>query len=253
MRKFKVEEEVKVRDDLKIGNKYDGIIATAGMVSLKGKKLTIVYIRKTGIYKVAENSYNWSESMLEKIEENKGYFQVGDIIKGKKNNGYTVTNQDMYKGEVVDIYINKNKIKIKVLEHKVEDFEGNEYKVGNSNRYFEYYDKEVINVGDKVKWGDLKCTVEYITLKKDFDFESKIYLILTEASNYYAVPEEELSLIKEPKFEIGQEVRYSLYSHSYLIKDIYYDEKTNIYKYVVISKRGKSIRLFDEMNLKSIN
>ena len=42
--------------------------------------------------------------------------QIGDFVKGKPNNGYGITNEDMTKGIVVDVLFNDH-IMVKVLDH----------------------------------------------------------------------------------------------------------------------------------------
>ena len=62
-------------------------------------------------------------------------FKVGDIVKGIFDNDYGVTNENMYKGEV--IAASDNSMKIKILDHKNKNFIGDEYTVGNEEQKFE--------------------------------------------------------------------------------------------------------------------
>ena len=74
-----------------------------------------------------------------KIEEEKemGDFKVGDIIKGKKDNCYFYTNEDMRKAKVLKTY---GKImKIEILEHKDKNLVGSRFAVLNSRMDFELF------------------------------------------------------------------------------------------------------------------
>ena len=43
MNEFKIGDKVRLRDDLEVGEKYDGVVMLSGMEDLKGKELTIYY------------------------------------------------------------------------------------------------------------------------------------------------------------------------------------------------------------------
>lgn len=62
-------------------------------------------------------------------------FKVGDIIRGKKDNGYRVTNGEMYKAKV--IRADKLNMGLKILEHADKGEIGNTYGVDNSEEKFE--------------------------------------------------------------------------------------------------------------------
>ena len=62
-------------------------------------------------------------------------FKVGDIIKGKKNVIYYITNENMNKAKVLKL--DKDGMFIKILEHNKKRFIGDEYFVINSESYFE--------------------------------------------------------------------------------------------------------------------
>lgn len=62
-------------------------------------------------------------------------FIVGDIIKGKENNGYGYTEERMTKAEVLSVY--GDRMKIKVLEHKDASYIGNITNVDNTYTKFE--------------------------------------------------------------------------------------------------------------------
>lgn len=63
-------------------------------------------------------------------------FKVGDIVKGIPGNDYGVTDENMYKGEVVEVFDDDN-MRIKVLDHKSTVFVGEEYTVKNNGKKFE--------------------------------------------------------------------------------------------------------------------
>lgn len=65
-----------------------------------------------------------------------GDFKVGDIIRGKKNNGYGMTNENMYNAKVIALKIS-GEMRIKVLNHKCRQEIGVEYDVMNNSELFE--------------------------------------------------------------------------------------------------------------------
>jgi len=74
MRKFKVGDKVKVKEDLEEGYYEDNIggklWCSWNMVDYKGQILTITEDVGNG-YKVEENSWNWCDKMLEPMSEGK--------------------------------------------------------------------------------------------------------------------------------------------------------------------------------------
>ena len=62
-------------------------------------------------------------------------FKVGDIIKGKKDNGYDFTNENMTKAKVIET--NKECMKIEIIEHKNTCNITSIYAVDNSSDRFE--------------------------------------------------------------------------------------------------------------------
>lgn len=62
-------------------------------------------------------------------------FKVGDIIKGKENKRYAVTDENMKKAKVLEV--NGSDMKIKVIEHSDFFVKGITYTVKNSTEYFE--------------------------------------------------------------------------------------------------------------------
>lgn len=61
-------------------------------------------------------------------------FKVGDIIKGKKGNKYTIMNEDMLEAEVIDLL--GGSMCIKILKHKNKRYVSNQYWVHNHNDPF---------------------------------------------------------------------------------------------------------------------
>lgn len=72
------------------------------------------------------------------IEEEKqmSKFKVGDIIKGKENDIYKITDENMYKAKVIALYMCGD-MRIKILEHSCRQEIGEEYDVMNSSKLFE--------------------------------------------------------------------------------------------------------------------
>ncbi len=89
-------------------------------------------------------------------------FKVGDIIKGKKDNGYDFTNENMTKAKVIET--NKEYMKIEIIEHKNKCNIISIYAVDNSSDRFEIVEyqkptkKELLAmpVGTKITTADNK-------------------------------------------------------------------------------------------------
>ena len=62
--------------------------------------------------------------------------KVGDFIRGKKDNGYRVTNERMTKGQVIDTFEN-GRMRVKVLEHKSPSCVGDEFIVSAREEKFD--------------------------------------------------------------------------------------------------------------------
>ena len=67
--KYKVKDKVRVRTDLKCDEYYGGVPFTFEMNRFKGMKLTIVRVNGAGYYEVLETLYNFTDEMLEPVEE----------------------------------------------------------------------------------------------------------------------------------------------------------------------------------------
>lgn len=67
--KYKVGDKVKVRSDLKCEEYYGGAPFTSEMNRFKGMEFTIARVNNGGYYEVLETLYNFTNEMLEPVEE----------------------------------------------------------------------------------------------------------------------------------------------------------------------------------------
>lgn len=67
--KYKVGDKVKVRSDLKCEEYYGGVPFTSEMNRFKGMEFTIARVNYGGYYEVLETLYNFTDEMLEPVEE----------------------------------------------------------------------------------------------------------------------------------------------------------------------------------------
>lgn len=67
--KYKVGDKVKVRSDLKCEEYYGGVPFHPEMKRFKGMELTIARVNNGGYYEVFETLYNFTDEMLEPVEE----------------------------------------------------------------------------------------------------------------------------------------------------------------------------------------
>ena len=67
--KYKVRDVVKIREDLKLYKKYNGIYFTSAMITDSGYATISSICKINGIvcYSILENNYNYSEDMFECI------------------------------------------------------------------------------------------------------------------------------------------------------------------------------------------
>lgn len=73
-----------------------------------------------------------------------GLFEVGDIIKGLKNNGYGVFNENLLKGKVLSTTRDdqlKYKMRVLIANHRVISYEGKIGHVDNDTNKFELVDR----------------------------------------------------------------------------------------------------------------
>lgn len=78
--KFKVGDKVKVRKGLVADEYYGDVICDIIMVRMGGRVLTVNCV-KSNFYTVEENSFYWSDEMLESTEKNLDNLCAGDFIK----------------------------------------------------------------------------------------------------------------------------------------------------------------------------
>ena len=67
--KYKVGDKVRVRSDLKCEEYYGGITFNFEMNKFKGMEITIARVNYGGYYEVLETAYNYTDEMLEPVEE----------------------------------------------------------------------------------------------------------------------------------------------------------------------------------------
>lgn len=67
--KYRAGDKVKVRSDLKCEEYYGGVPFTSEMNRFKGMKITITRVNYGGYYEVLETPYNFTDEMLEPVEE----------------------------------------------------------------------------------------------------------------------------------------------------------------------------------------
>lgn len=67
--KYKVGDKVKVRSDLKCEEYYGGVPFNSEMNRFKGMEFTIARVNNGGYYEVLETLYNFTNEMLEPVEE----------------------------------------------------------------------------------------------------------------------------------------------------------------------------------------
>lgn len=67
--KYKVGDKVKVRSDLNYEKYSEGVPFTSEMDKFKGMEFTIARVNYSGYYEVLETPYNFTDEMLESVEE----------------------------------------------------------------------------------------------------------------------------------------------------------------------------------------
>ncbi len=141
MNKFKVGDNVKIREDLIYDHYYGNVRCGTVKLELRGKIGKITKIAKTGSYFV--HNHWFSEEMLEACDsKNTSKFKIGDIIRCIKYKD-EVVNESLRKAEIID---DTPYFKIKILEH--DDPMRVNYRVEcifanlNFDDYFEYFDEE---------------------------------------------------------------------------------------------------------------
>ena len=56
-------------------------------------------------------------------------FKVGDIVRGLKNEEYGITNEEMLKAKILDVYEDLKKVKVRIIEHKESYYSGHTYTI----------------------------------------------------------------------------------------------------------------------------
>lgn len=79
--KYKVGDKVKVRSDLKCEEYYGGITFNFEMNKFKGMEITIARVNYGGYYEVLETPYNFTDEMLEPVEEMSAEEEIVKILK----------------------------------------------------------------------------------------------------------------------------------------------------------------------------
>ena len=79
--KYKVGDKVKVRSDLKCEEYYGGITFNFEMNKFKGMEITIARVNYGGYYEVLETPYNFTDEMLEPVEEMRAEEEIVKILK----------------------------------------------------------------------------------------------------------------------------------------------------------------------------
>ncbi len=104
-------------------------------------------------------------------------FKVGDKVKGLNNNGYGITNESMYLGEVEET--NGNCMKVEVLEHECSFAVGGIYNVLNSKDKFKLVKRKNGKFFKKLPnnfTGTLEVENGFIVEKEILDDAEKEYL-----------------------------------------------------------------------------
>ena len=73
-------------------------------------------------------------------------FKVGDFVKGKINEEYLITNEDMIKGKVIKVY-QSGLIDIEIIEHKDKKEEGQKFRLLEP-KYFDLIDNKKYKISD---------------------------------------------------------------------------------------------------------
>ena len=78
--KFKVGDKVKVRNGLVADKYYDDVSCDSSMAKMGGRVLTINCV-KSSHYEVEENTFYWTDEMLEPAEKTLDNLCAGDFVK----------------------------------------------------------------------------------------------------------------------------------------------------------------------------
>ena len=89
--KYKVGDKVRIRKDLKKGNRYDGCFFNQNMAKYCGKVVTVEVVSKvTERYAMKECGYwSWNDAMLEEVDEmNITITAFGDLVTAQMDDKY---------------------------------------------------------------------------------------------------------------------------------------------------------------------
>lgn len=77
--KFKIGDKVRVRKGLVLDKYYGGVRCDSTMAKMGGRVLTINCV-KSSHYEVEENTFYWTDEMLEPVEKTLDNLCVGDLV-----------------------------------------------------------------------------------------------------------------------------------------------------------------------------
>lgn len=170
--------KVKVRNDLKVGNFYGGVMFNAYMNLFKGKEITIFQHSRLfciDVYYIEKRAnLPWTEDMFEPIEENPmPKLKSGMFIKNELNHyGVIVEGKIIYDNGGYDILskvIDRDGYIKQVIE---DDYGFNELKSGKTSKIiWEYKEKEREKEKDKLKTYLEDFTERYPRFQNDYNYE----------------------------------------------------------------------------------
>ena len=141
MDKFKVGDKVRIKKDLKVGNYYDDCYFSTYMKKYRGETATIkgCYWEIGGVYfrlDINSDSFCWSSSMLEKVEEKVHFKSLDQYFSGKLEieNGFVIKQEE--KKEILD-KAEKEYLEnlLRPFKNKVETIEKCVYKIDHLTVY----------------------------------------------------------------------------------------------------------------------
>lgn len=140
-------------------------------------------------------------------------FKAGDLIVGKKHNGYIITNDEMYKAKV--IYSYNHGMRIQVLEHHDKNNIGESFWVENNDEMFDFY--QDLKIGDFVKIReDLQVGKTYggilfvSAMEKPLDYTVKIRRVTDNGKAYRLDDDTQLYYSREMLVKVDNLPDYEL-------------------------------------------
>ena len=147
--KFKVGDEVRVREDLEVGKDYGNYyVVVEDMKEYKGKEFIIHEVWRN-CYRLKDIGYYWTDEMLEPIEREKNNMNIEELNLEYKNK--------------MDALMEEYRDKVKEIADEEEPFikEGQRYFViddtfglGSYCYYDELFDKKYLNCGNMFPFTD---------------------------------------------------------------------------------------------------